>query len=408
MLYAAITLLLAHSIVTSSVQLPTFLPPKSPTVFVHPGVFVSAQQLSFVRTQVQAGTQPFANAYAKALKSFFANLKWEPLGPPASGVIECGFYSNPDIGCTHESFDATAAYLQAALFYVNGTRAYADNALRLINTYAAGLREYNNSNAPLQAAWSTLKWARVADLLRAEPELAIKNVTRMFYNVAMPKIGDCWRAGGNWDISMIEGVLGIAVFSENATLFESALARWRARIPVAFYYEPSDGPSPRPPVCGTDSRFNGQTIFNASTSGINGETCRDLGHSFYELSSAFNGAETALIQGVDLYEEEGQRLAKAAEFMANLWPPFGAWSTPETTPSFMCNGTGVHRGDAKAPTSYALDTLEVARTALAVRKGFSLPLTLDYVETYTRMDNHTSMWFMSVFETLTHGGALLP
>lgn len=275
----------------------------------------------------------------------------------------------------------------------------------MINTYAAHLLEYNNSNAPLQAAWSTLKWARVAELLREEPTLAASNITRMFYNVALPHIGECWRAGGNWDISMIEASLGVAVFSENATLWANALARWRARIPVAFYFEPADGPHPRPPICGTDSRFNGQLVFNASTSGINGETCRDLGHSFYEISSAFNGAETALIQGVDLYAEEGPRLAATAEFMANLWPPFGRWGTPETTPGFLCNGTGVKRGDSKDSVAYASDTLEVARTALAVRKGVPMPLALDYVETYTRTDNHTSMWFMNVFETLTHGGA---
>lgn len=172
--------------------------------WVHPGVFVSAPQLAFVRAQVAAGAAPFGLAYEKALKSFFAKLDWVPLGPPASGVIECGFFSHPDNGCTHESFDASAAYLQAVLWHVNGTRAYAENALRLINTYAAGLREYNNSNAPLQAAWSTLKWARVADLLRDEPTLAAANISRMFYDVAMPHIGKCWTAGGNWDISMIE------------------------------------------------------------------------------------------------------------------------------------------------------------------------------------------------------------
>lgn len=195
------------------------------------------------------------------------------------------------------------------------------------------------------------------------------------------------------------------MFSENATLFASGLARWRARVPVAFYYEPADGPAPRPPVCGTDSRFNGQKVFNASTSGINGETCRDLGHSFYEYSSAFNAAETALLQGTDLYDEEAPRLLKAVEFMANLWPPFGAWSTPATTPAFLCGGAGVRRGDAAQPLAYAADTLEVARTALAVRRGLPLPLALAYVETYTRTDNHTSMWFMAIYETLTHGGA---
>lgn len=88
--------------------------------WIHPGVFVSSAQLSYVRSQIHAGAAPFALAYSKALKSFFANIDWMPLGPPVSGVIECGFYSDPDIGCTHESFDAAAAYLQALLYHING------------------------------------------------------------------------------------------------------------------------------------------------------------------------------------------------------------------------------------------------------------------------------------------------
>jgi hypothetical protein len=92
------------------------------------------------------------------------------------------------------------------------------------------------------------------------------------------------------------------------------------------------GPAPRPPICGTDSRFNGQKVFNASTSGINGETCRDLGHSFYEYSSAFNAAETALLQGVDLWGAEAARLATAFEFNARLLLPGAA------SPRDLCGG----------------------------------------------------------------------
>jgi len=78
-----------------------------------------------------------------------------------------------------------------------------------VNAYAAGLRAYNNSNAPLQAAWSTLKWARAAELLRGDAAVDAAGVARMFQDVAMPHIGSCWRAGGNWDISMIEASLGV-------------------------------------------------------------------------------------------------------------------------------------------------------------------------------------------------------
>ena len=42
-------------------------------------------------------------------------------------------------------------------------------------------------------------------------------------------------------------------------------------------------------------------VFNASVNGICQETCRDLGHTQYGMASTLNAAETARIQGVDLY-----------------------------------------------------------------------------------------------------------
>lgn len=43
---------------------------------------------------------------------------------------------------------------------------------------------------------------------------------------------------------MIEGLSSIAVFTENSTLFDHAMAMWRARVP-AYFYIGSDGPQPR-------------------------------------------------------------------------------------------------------------------------------------------------------------------
>jgi hypothetical protein len=35
-----------------------------------------------------------------------------------------------------------------------------------MDAYARGLRGYNNSNAPLQAAWGASKWPRAAELIK--------------------------------------------------------------------------------------------------------------------------------------------------------------------------------------------------------------------------------------------------
>lgn len=46
-----------------------------------------------------------------------------------------------------------------------------------------------------------------------------------------------------------------------------------------------------------------QRVFNESTDGVCQETCRDFGHMQMGMASAMNTAETAHVQGVDLWGE---------------------------------------------------------------------------------------------------------
>ena len=123
--------------------------------FAHPGVFVSAGQLRYIREQIHApgGDADVKAAYQKALRSEFGDTSYAPRGPPASGVIECGSYSHPNHGCSDENRDSATAYLQALLFAINGEPKRAAIAAKVLDLYGSQLKEYNNSNAPLQAAW---------------------------------------------------------------------------------------------------------------------------------------------------------------------------------------------------------------------------------------------------------------
>jgi hypothetical protein len=62
--------------------------------------------------------------------------------------------------------------------------------------------------------------------------------------------------------------------------------------------------------------------WNGATSYVDGlcqETCRDLSHVQYGFAALFNAAETALIQGVDLYREQSTRLVAGLEQNARYW-----------------------------------------------------------------------------------------
>jgi hypothetical protein len=134
--------------------------------FQHPGVLVSGPQLDFVKAQVKAKAEPFYSEYQKAVASEYGALDYQLKGPPPTGIVDCGPVSNPDHGCHAEDADASAAYLQAVLWYISGDHRYAENAIRIVNTYGHNLRDYTNSNAPLQAAWSGETWPRSAEILR--------------------------------------------------------------------------------------------------------------------------------------------------------------------------------------------------------------------------------------------------
>ena len=91
------------------------------TGFVHPGVFVSRAQLDFVKSAIanKRRTRMYI-AFQQAVASKWGKLDYVAQGPPATGIIECGSYDKPDIGCHRQDDDAMAAYVQSLLWYITG------------------------------------------------------------------------------------------------------------------------------------------------------------------------------------------------------------------------------------------------------------------------------------------------
>ena len=288
----------------------------------HPGVLVSGQQLDFVKLQVKEKKEPIYGQYQKAVASQYGALDYSPQGPPANGVIECGPYSKPDHGCRAESEDATTAYLQAVLWWISGNHRYADNAIRIMNAYSRRLTAYTNSNAPLQAAWSAEMWPRAGEIIRYssagwKPE-EVRAFGDMLTKIHFPLIREgSTHTGGNWELSMIEAMMGIAVFTDDRALLEHAEQMWRERVPTYFYNAKLDGGRPKLSPKAPRNSWQ-QSSFEASTSGMSEETCRDLSHTGYGISATIAAAETAHIQGDKLYESEEQRLIGTMEFHAHL------------------------------------------------------------------------------------------
>jgi hypothetical protein len=358
--------------------------------FQHPGVLVSRNQLDFIKTQVANHVDPIYSAFLSAQSSRYGSLTYTPQGPPSGGVIDCGSFSNPDIGCSTEDEDGTAAYTQALLFWITGNTTYAKNAIAILNAYGHNLTGYTNSNGPLQAGWGASKWARAAEIIRSSnagwAPADAQAFGAMMNNAILPNIVNGSGNNGNWELSMIEGMIGIAVYNNDANLFNHAVTFWRQRVPAYFYYFPVDGPNPVPPPRGS-LNWNGQTVFNASVNGVAQETCRDFGHTEYGLAAAIAAAETAHIQGVDLFGSERPRLEATLEFHT-------LYLAGATVPNSVCGGK---------VTLVQHPTFEIGYNEYHNRLGDSLPHTLNWLVTNVRTQALPVDHHMIVFETLSHG-----
>lgn len=363
----------------------------------HPGVLVSGPQLDFVKAQVKAKKEPFYSQFQKAVASQYGALDYKLQGPPETGVIECGSYSKPDFGCHAEDADASAAYLQSVLWWITGDHRYADNAIRILNAYSHKVTSYTNKNAPLQAAWSAEMWPRSAEIIKHSnagwKKEDVQAFSDMLTKINLPWIKDGSGSNGNWELSMIEGMMGIAVFTDDRALLQHAEAMWRERVPAYFYLSALDGDKPKGlPRKTSAPGWYGQATYNKTTDGVAQETCRDLGHTGYGISATMAAAETAHIQGDKLYESEEPRLIAAMEFHAHLL------LKKEPVPQTVCGGT-IHYG--------AGYTFGIGYNEFHNRLGKNLPETREWLDRVllapVPVDTHTT-----VFEMLTHGGDALP
>ncbi|MDX1901971.1 MAG: hypothetical protein SFW66_08225 [Gammaproteobacteria bacterium] len=331
----------------------------------HPGVLVNKAQLDFIKQQVNAHVQPYYQEFLNAQASSYGSKTYKIQGPYAGGVNQCGSYSNPNHGCSAANSDISAAYIQAILWYITGDKTYANNAIKIMNTYAYQFKGFAGytpgypcptkgacTNGPLQAAWDSEKWPRAAEIIRygngGSAGWAAADITafsNMLKNIYLPLIYKGSAGNGNWELSMIDGMMGIAVFNEDLALLKHAQAMWTQRVPAYYYNYTLDNPlypnTHAPFPSGKSASWNGQVIFNANTSGVTQETCRDLGHTEYGIAATINAAETDYIQGgtltANLYTANGaqRRLVRSINLMAGL-----ELAQSTTAPKSFCTGAG--------------------------------------------------------------------
>ena len=356
--------------------------------FRHPGVLVTREQLDFIKAKVAAGAEPWSRALAAVKASAVGGLVYT--ATPFQ-TVDCGPYSNPSIGCGEEARDSRAAYTQALLWTITGNETYARNAVAIMNAWSEKFTGgHTNHNAPLQASWYGSVFPRAAEIMRATyPAWSAADIERFKQMLRTSYLPNVTRnvacANGNWEASAIEALMAISVFLDDRAGFDKAVAMWRRRTP-AYLYLASDGRLPvAPPNCAKQeaalvSYWMSPGMF---VDGLTQETCRDYGHMSGGVAAIVNAAETAYIQGVNLYGEETKRLTAALEF--NIQYLNGV-----AIPGWLC-------GDGKLDLQNG-GTWEIAYNHYARRLGLPLPQTKILVEKV----RPTGASAHKIWESLTH------
>lgn len=327
----------------------------------------------------QAGNSVIVSQVNKAKASNYGSTSYTVQGPWPGGINQCGANSTPNNGCSEADNDSNAAYVQALLWYITGNQTYANNAINIMNAYANNFKGYAGtnglscpsgtdcSNGPLQSGWDSEKWPRAAEIIRyghggsaGWSSSSFTAFSNMLKNVYQPVIQNGSGVNGNWDMSMIDGMMQIAVFTENASLLATARSFWQGRVPDLFYLQSVDGGTHAPSPRGNPSWF-GQSIFNSSTTNVAQETCRDLTHTEDSISSTIMTAETDWIQGGSLYTDPGsnaqQRIVGSMNVMAGFEGIGGGQNAFITAPTNYCTSSGATQiGEIKlgAGSTYAI------------------------------------------------------
>ncbi|MCA9602224.1 MAG: alginate lyase family protein, partial [Myxococcales bacterium] len=338
-----------------------------------------------------------------------------------------------EVGCAEQLDDSAAAYGHALAWYYGGDRAHAQKAVEILNAWSGTLTKIffdqprTDMNVQIfanglhQSGWSGQNFSRAAEIIRhtfnaeaGETAFDAAGFEKMLRDVYLPLTMAGGAGRGSWNgfgvnvnFSMIDATIGIGVFLSDTAVYESGLTTFREHLPSAIYMEGDDTSAyanlagmPIPPKGTIYDKTNVSAssiagIWNNPSTfidGVEGETCRDMSHMAMGFGGMANAAETARLQGADLYGEFQSRLlaslelnaafinaADAAEALPENWPCPGA---------INMGGTGYRVG------------WEIEFNHFAQREGIEMPHVSALVARYRPSGTGLHMnW-----ETLTHAG----
>lgn len=203
--------------------------------FVHPGSLDSKADLDFVKAKIKTKAQPWTDAFNQV-----KNL--------ATSDTNSLIYINSNSNDSEISKNAAKkAYANALIWYFTDQEIYAEQAITILNAWTS-LKGFTGGNDQdkLLAGWIGALFGPAAEIMRSHAgwkSAEIAKVQEMFKRAFYPQLNSASNWNGNVDLTQIDAMMNIAVFNEDETEFNLAIARFNKRIP-RYFYQASDGGVP--------------------------------------------------------------------------------------------------------------------------------------------------------------------
>lgn len=284
---------------------------KAKAQFVHPGGLHTQADLDRMKTQVAAGAHPWIDDWNLLVTDPLAQNTYTPAPRANMGVSR-----------QRADQDAHAAYLNAIRWYISGDTTYADNAVKILNSWSSAVNQVpTGTDIPGLIGIAIQDFALAGEVLRVYPGWSATDIAtfkNMFTNYLYPVVnnfltnhnGACishyW---ANWDAANVGALIAMGVFNDNTGWFNQGVA----------YYQ--SGP-------GSGSMMNAVYYLWPGNLGQWQEAGRDQEHDQLGVGLLGYAAQTAWNQGVDLFSYSNNRLLAGAEYTAQYNSTF---SVPYTT-----------------------------------------------------------------------------
>lgn len=208
-------------------------------LFTHPGVLLDRSLLDRLRHNVQNKIEPQYSAYLAITSPhsgrvgpshiWLANGSYAPKPQPCVPVNSS---LSPGTRWLTNKQDSLAAYTHALLWYITEDEAHVNKSIEIMDAWAAMFNQTCDLADSLEAGWTGTIWARAAEIVRHTSrgvwsEESADGFATMLQNIWLPMVNEGASTNGNIALVMSEAAYHIAIFADNQTAADAAVALWR-------------------------------------------------------------------------------------------------------------------------------------------------------------------------------------